>query len=317
MKILDIAPAKINDDYIRELEAVDWLCPEIITLTPSPLSFLTALSIAGKMKKEVAEYVLVHRVKDLSAAVAARRICRERDIDFKIIATLTGRNAAQHIPPTLAAEIDALVYQTPTTPPQGFKGTPVVIGPQMKKNIVFTEPKNKDKIDLVWHGTPDKDNNIDNILTALWNIEANDPEAADCLHLTIYGQGRARYVMPLVRKTRLFNHIKITWDAEQQTSHPEAETSQIHKPTTLPRPSAIFIDDPDATFDVIASATQHAIPVIDSSAPSKIKETIYQLISANPEVIQQLRVTSDYIFKTQHSPMFHVEQWRKILIDLK
>lgn len=316
MRILDIAPANINTDYL-EIKHVDYLWPKITTLVPSPLSFLTALSIAGNMKKNTADYLLVHRIKDLSAAVSARRICRDRGIDFKIIATLTDKHARQHIPPSLAAEIDALVYQEQLPTPQGFKGTPTIIGPTMKNKIVLEYVDTKENISLIWHGTPDKNNNIDNILTALWNIEVNDPENADRIQFTIYGQGKARYVMPLVRKGRLFNHIKIIWATEQQKSHPEAYISTQQPTTTLPRPTAIFIGDPDANTDVIAEATCQAIPVIDSSDPQNIKKNIYQLINNDPETIYQLRVISDRMFKTGYSPMFHVEQWRKILIDLK
>jgi len=183
----------------------------------SMMSIKTSMRLARICKTLTPDLVIVDRIKDLIAAVSGRELVRKRGKDFLIGYRKRHDETINTLDPiTIYKGIDVWLYETTTTRSHSVhnyntgevpadeidyaKGA-VAGRPQAMLHVEHTPNKNI----LTYIGAMGKCENIASIINAIANLdEAKRPEIRIC------GTGKARYVMPVVKRSQAMG-IDIKW----------------------------------------------------------------------------------------------------------
>lgn len=182
-------------------------------LEPSPMSFLTAMRIASLCKKHTPSLVMAYSIVDAMGAISARELTRKRSDDFKVAFRVTSRMAVpRSIPKAVRKGIDTWIFDSENSR-EAWHGlvvgcqTCTIARPEVMFHVEHTTDKDIDATlaELVFIGKMDKAANLSKMVDAMANLE---PEQRPAIRVS--GTGKARYVMPVVKKSRLMN-LDITW----------------------------------------------------------------------------------------------------------
>lgn len=326
MNLIDIRYTFLAEDYIRELDEIEYL--KLTVHASAGLSFMTAMTLAAQLKQFDAEFVLAHRTQDAVAAASARKLVRDRGRDFKIILRLTPEHTPRHLSRTLLREVDAWVV----TDPEGVSsrlGSDMAlipryttILPSLNSEISWAENNDtggQDSLLIMWWGEITPDSPLETIVSALKRYGERDPEAAARLTLVIHGTGKARYVMPIVKTARQIKAARIVWADKTDTiiSHPEAvsDTASIHTHITLIKPDLVI--DAKPLNDINIAARRDSIPTVALSGVGQAVDLLNELTHDTDDLKKVLAQQSHLEYEQKYDPMFHVEQWQKLLNSLR
>lgn len=177
-------------------------------MSPSWAGFVTAMKLASRIRKDRCEVVVCHDINEAQAAISARKLVADQGLAFKIVLAPAPDYMPYHIPATVAAGVDMWMLATDAQQ-QHICSLDAV---NIKASRVIAPTTDIARVSRVPHPA----------LTLLWVGDLKDTDrlaamvkgvsAVDTpLEVRICGTGHPRYVMPVVKKSRLDSRHNYVW----------------------------------------------------------------------------------------------------------
>ncbi len=292
---------------------------ETIILSPSIFSSLTAMQIASCMKRKPTDAVICHTHKDLIAACSAQKLVS--GAKYKIIfRPYPESRAPRAVTAEIARTVSHCLYHNNaeqqtwqqafvqhTSAPKSSILDIAACGDTSAKAPRYTAG---DTLNILWDGAINEPQRLDSMIETMIRIRRCNPEFISKIRLYIKGQGKARYVMPIVRKSRNHTALNIVWCGVGDAKHPEATGG--NSTIALPENVHINVQTETTTTSEQAKELSRGIPLLDPCDTVGAAAFITDIITTDDSYDNACNAARER-YKTANAPCFHVEQWLRIL----
>lgn len=229
--------------------------------------FLSPIRIASALRRLHGPVVIhVHNFKDAATALAARRLCRDRD-DIRVVATRhlvrpAKTDAAHH---RIYADLDAIVFVSDLARREFLSTSPAVDTSRLHvvhNSVALPSHQRRDLGDtpvrLIYLGRIAAEKGLDTLIDALLKLK-DLPWTLD-----VFGTGSGKYVLPLVAKTDSeFTDGRVHWLGHCSDIAPALSTAHVAVvPSRAPEAFGLSI--------IEAFSQETAVVSTDSGAQTEI-----------------------------------------------
>lgn len=242
------------DDVLRQNEIT------VENIEPSNFSFLTSLRIATKIKRQQPDAILTFREKDAMAAISATEIQNsQKALRQKIILYLLNNNTPKKsINREVAQKLDILILETPeqlrnltSVKNSELIGQKTVLPLPCIGNEFNFEKKLEGPITFLYIGPIGEGNELKRAIEKISAMaEKSRPK------LIVAGTGKARVVMPLVKRARA-NKLNVEWLGDDYDLN-----------ALLPRVTA-FVASGEALSSIEKQLLFNGLPIIKAECINK------------------------------------------------
>lgn len=208
-------------------------------ITPSSMSFLTSMRIATECKTCTPDAVVVHRLKDAIGAISARDLTRKRNLTFRIVYTVSpAQPVPRRVPTAVMNGVDVWVFPADELLAQ-YRAIEdmrmreaTILYPTAAGMIPEYKAADNGVRTLTWFGPLDNPEPLAAVVSAMSEASAPYP-----LQLRVLSTGRARDVMPIVRRARA-EKLAVEWlgdnyDIDRELAGADAAIAVDSYPTSL------------------------------------------------------------------------------------
>lgn len=309
MLIADILAPTHNDKARKGLHAaVNATGNTITAIETSAPSFAISMQLAGALKKNRYDAVIVHTNRQAVAAISAKIIAEKSNSGYAIIyQPMRCENTPRNIPSEVIDKTALWIFEDAAMQQQytrlGVHPQKSAILPptsfdtgQTPSTITPAEYDGNTPLNLVWLGEITDYTLLRNAVDAIRQL----PEAT--IRFSVCGTGKARHIMPIVRNARADNHHTYIWkgneyDAEQELAHAHVIIAE------RPYVSAVQID-----------GMRSGIPVYEAVDTSELRDSL-TLIVANPEALHAAGEAARQAYQDTYNPLFHVKHLVELIAE--
>lgn len=263
-------------------------------LDPSSMSFLTSMRIATACKKNTPDIVLTYTMSDALGAISACELTQKRGKNFKKAFRVTSRTVIPHsIPKAIKNGIDIWIFDSCKTLNAWkvlleFRQTCIIGQAGAMFHVEHTTNKDTDNlpVELTFIGELGKAENLAKIVNAMANLEPDQRPG-----IRVSGTGKARYVMPIVKRARLMD-LNITWLGENFNIDTEIARAD----------GFILSDNPYSSAEIQAMSA--GVPPVDAS---NLSEWI------NPDIRIGMTKKAVENYASNHAPAAVASHFKNLL----
>lgn len=308
MLIADILAPRHNDKARKNLHAAVNATGNTITAieTAAP-SFAISMQLAGALKKNRFDAVIVHTNRQAIAAISAKIIAEKTNAGYAIIyQPVRCEDTPRNIPPEVLEKITLWIFEDEAQKEQyAHLGVPdgrsKILPPtsfeaETLSPITPAEYEAHGTLNLLWIGEITDYTLLRNAIDAIRQM----PQTA--ISFTICGTGKARHIMPIVRDARVDKGHTYIWRGNEYDVRQELEKAHI-----------LIAERPYVTATQI-ECIRCGIPVYQAVDTAALRDNL-AAIAADSEALRAARQGARQAYQDAHNPLFHVKQFIELIAE--